>query len=249
MFYFFQDAIGIFICLVIICRKFNIPRKFKLFLILTYIYVYSKTLYCMEKIFRLFIHNNSPEIVVSTMYNNGFTFKHNFDKLPSHHTIFVCNHPYNPIDYTAYKLIPKKVAIVAGGLHFLAKYLCHKDEYILYNNNKNKNFNMLKDAIAAKIDTTSVLVFVENYKLLTSSSTIAPLRTGIFSIAQQLGVTVTPLVIDRVDTILGSITKQKFEIVVGETIMVTDPKHDSRTTRKFMVQHKRRLEKNKFLNI
>ena len=245
MLYFFEDAMAIFICLLVICRKFNIPRKVKLFLILTYIYVYYKTLYCMGKITRLFIQSNPDTI--STMYNNTFTFKHNFDKLPSHHTIFVANHPYDPIDYTAYKLIPKKIAIVAGGLHFLTKYLCHKDEYILYNNNKNKNFDVLKDAIAAKIDTTSVLVFVENYKLLTSSRTIAPLRTGIFSIAQQLGVTITPIVFDRVDNISGSITQQSFEIVVGDTNMVTDPKQDSRITRKFMLNHKRRLEKNKFV--
>ena len=62
---------------------------------------------------------------------------------------------------------------------------------------------------------------------------------------KDLNISITPLLIDSVRTSNGIINTQPFEIVIGETMMVTNVKCDCRNVRKFMLKEKRRLESNK----
>jgi len=182
------------------------------------------------------------------MYTNIFTLHHNFYKIPRYNTIFVSNHAYNPIDFCSIQLLPTKLCFIVGGIgtaKFIIKPLFGSSNHIFFNLNTNSNFDQIKEKIKEKIQQTSILVFVERFSLMESNKKIAPLRSGIFSIAKDLNIPITPLLIDSVRTTNGVIDKQPFELVIGDTMMVDVVKRDCRNVRKFMIKEKQRLESNK----
>ena len=249
MFYLFHEAVIIFILIIIITPKLSIHQKILLWGL--FLVIYSKSISILYNITSVIILGNLPvkkkiiNNIIISMFKNSFQFSHNFHKLPKQNTIFVANHPHNLVDYTAFKMLPMKVAIVAGGLHFLVNWSCEKGDYIFYNNNKNKNFNELKTKIQDKIKTMPILIFVENYKMLhltDKGRKVAKLRTGIFSIAKELNIPITPLVIDRIHESWGRVTQQPFRMIVGDTFNVTDPKMDAIKTHKFMNLQKSIME-------
>jgi hypothetical protein len=252
MLYFFHELFLIFIVLLVVGSVY-FNSKVLAFLLIIFFIIYRKTLYCFCCIIRLYFHGlrkNYTKIpkIIKEMYTNIFSIRHNFDKLPKYNTIFVCNHPYNPIDFCATKLLPIKFCGVVGGINvakFFIKPISGDSDYIFFNMNKSNNFNTIKTQIKEKIQQTSILVFVERYSLMVSQKNIAPLRSGIFRIAKDLNISITPLLIDSVRTSNGIINTQPFEIVIGETMMVTNVKCDCRNVRKFMLKEKRRLESNK----
>ena len=249
MFYIFHETI--IICLILFIITPKLPLYYRIILWGVFILFYNKSINILFTIIRVIIMGNLSinkkitDKIITNTYNNLFHFCHNFRELPQINTIFVANHPHNPLDYAAFKMIPKKVAIVAGGLHFLVRWTCDKNDYILFNNNKGKNFSELKDKIKDKIKHMSILVFVENYKsvsLTDSGRKIARLRSGIFSIAKDLNIPVTPLVIDRIHESWGRVHEQPFRMKIGKTFMVTNPKLNSLQTHKFMKLSKKLME-------
>ena len=242
MFYcFINETAIIFLLIMLITPKLKSYQKILLWGL--FLICYSKSILLLYKVIYVIILGNLPvkkkiiDNIISSNYKKIFAFSHNFHKLPNKNTIIVSNHPHNPIDYTAFKMLPKKIAIVAGGLHFFVRWTCEKDEYIFYNNNKNKNFDELKLKIQDKIKNMSILVFVENYKRIKYTNNgrkVARLRTGIFTIAKELNIPITPLVIDRIHSSYGMVTEQPFRMIVGDTFDVTDPTIDAINTHKFM---------------
>jgi len=76
---------------------------------------------------------------------------------------------------------------------------------------------------------------------------VGRVRKGLFSIAKQLGVTITPLAVDYIEHNIGMIPYQRFEIRVGDTFHVEDPLRESLRARKFFKKAISRFRKKKFM--
>jgi len=254
MYYFFHEVFIILIILLVITKKLKIYQIITIWGI--FIILYINTIKALKLVIYVIasgvISKNKKHlsIMIQNTYRNIFHFTDNFHMLPHGNTIIVANHPHNPIDYMAYKMLPKKVAIVAGGLHSLVNWTNNEDEHIFYNLYKSKNTKELKYKIKQKIKEMSILVFIENHKLIPlnyDGRKIAKLRTGIFHIAKELDIPITPLVIDRIHQSYGSIHQQPFRMVVGETFSVVDTKLSVSHTYKFMSDQKKLMEARKFI--
>jgi hypothetical protein len=251
MLYFFHELFLVLILLVIIGIIY-FDSKVLIILLLVFIILYRRTLYCFYCLINLYFYGlrkKYTEIpkIVTKMYTNMFNIHHNFHKLPKYNTIFVANHPYHIIDLCSIQLIPTKLCFVVGGTNvtkYIIKPICGTN-HIFFNMNIPNNFDNIKAQIKEKIHQSSIIVLVERYSLMISNKNIAPLRRGMFNIAKDLNIPITPLLLDSVRTTNGVIDRQPFEIVVGETMVVDDVKRDCRNVRKFMIKEKRRLELNK----
>ena len=249
MYYLFSEVINILIFLLLISSRLPIIQRILLWSF--YIIFYSKSILCLlltviVVINGIFTKNRTlPTNIIKYSYNNFFYFSHNFSKLPKENTIILANHPHNLLDYVAFKMLPMKVAIVAGGLHFLVSWTCNKDECILYNLYKKKNFDEIKEKIKEKIKEMPILMFVENHHKIPFNNNgrrIAKLRTGIFHIAHELNIPITPMVIDRIDSSFGIIHQQPFRMLIGPTFIVEDPDLVRRKTYRFMKTTKQFME-------
>ena len=171
-------------------------------------------------------------------FNNCVHLVSNFEMIPKHNTIFVANYPTTVVEYICFKLIPVDVAIiVANG--FIGSWtlcFCKTGQFIKLTSGKNNFDNLLKD-VKEKIKNMSIFVYVEDQtkkKQIGNKSIAYPLRKGIFEIACQLGLTVTPIFIDRVHIKNGLIEKRNFNISVGNTLKVKDAKDTAIQTYKFL---------------
>ena len=62
---------------------------------------------------------------------------------------------------------------------------------------------------------------------------ISKLRTGLFRIAKELNISITPISIDYINAVYGIIPNQNFRICVGETFKPTEIYNDIYKVRKF----------------
>jgi hypothetical protein len=143
-----------------------------------------------------------------------FNVKTNFENIPKHNTIFVVNYPKLFYDCLATMLIPKDIAIIMVNRwdtkntwgNFLFKPI--------YKEEKN-SYEYIKKQISKQIQKTSVLAYVMKPRSLT-------FRTGIFRIAKELNLTVTPIVMDTIKIENCQIIKQNFQIYIGDSFLVND---------------------------
>jgi hypothetical protein len=171
-------------------------------------------------------------------FNNCVNLTHNFQMIPNHNTIFLANYPTTVVEYICFKLLPLDVAIVVAN-GFIGSWtlcFCKTGQFIKLKGGKN-NFESLLDDIKEKIKHMSIFVYIEDQtrkKKISGDSIAYPLRKGIFDIAYQLGITITPLFIDRVKMRNGLIDKRPFRMLLGETMEVTNPKDTAIQTYKFL---------------
>ena len=78
---------------------------------------------------------------------------------------------------------------------------------------------------------------------------ISKLRSGMFSIAKELNVSVTPVCVDYIDTYFGAITNQNFRIRVGDTFMIDDTNISIQKTKKFFKETMKEFKKRKYEGI
>ena len=155
-------------------------------------------------------------------------FIHNFENnIPTENTIYVANYPWNEIEYLAQRLIPGNVCGVAFDSHVggLIRLIGSEEDFIVLPYKKGSTYELLRDKIKSKIKTMSIFGYVENCHLrLTNNEIGLPLRSGLFEIAKELNITITPIFISHQEYKYGKISDRKtFRMEVGETYTVDDP--------------------------
>lgn len=183
---------------------------------------------------------------VQSMLSSVMTIKHNFSKLPSTPSIIVVNYPCTYIDCFASMLIPKRISIVmADRCSTKLTWGVLLEDIILRKKKYGNSYEDVKNQIQKAIQKgRSVLAYVTTYTFHTDKRIyIGRVRTGMFRIAQELGVPITPIAFDYVKQNLGRIDNQNFQICVGETFNVTDPVKSSYKVNKFY-----RTKLSKFMN-
>ena len=148
-----------------------------------------------------------------------------YSLLPKHPTIFISNYPANHIEYIANTLLSKKMCLMIWGrvnTSKLVKLLYGKDSVIIVDKG---SFDKTQKTIMSKMkEGYSIFVYAENSysdrkdKIYTN----VPLRTGIFSIAKNIGATITPVVFDHIEHSFGFVKNNDYKIFVDKTRIVTD---------------------------
>ena len=170
------------------------------------------------------------DIPTRFLFNTCLTPIYSGHKLPEKPTIIMCNYPANYIEYLCNKLlhpIQNKgicfVILKAAVVQSRIVKLFYPDNCILFIA-KGGSFQHTLDLIKRKISQGySIFTYIEkDYYKRRDKYSISKLRSGMFTIAKTIGVTITPVVFDHIDHYAGLITQDTFRIHIGSTRLVKD---------------------------
>lgn len=187
---------------------------------------------------------------VTKLFKDCFNLRTNFDQLSSNPTIFVVNYPYSVWDYVTVSMIPHDIAYVMSDSWITRQTWARVMNDAVFRKKKNGNsYDDVKRQIEEKMNNgKSILAYVTTKEFKNEDWTyIGRVRTGMFRIAKDLGVSITPVAIDTVHSINGVICNQNFRMHSGEPITVDDPVSAARKVRKFFVRQLRDFSDTKFV--
>ena len=224
--------------LILIIMSIFIPRfKYIIYIILVIYYNNIKLLVDVStSVYKILYKynkqkdNNIVRNISIDIFNNNFRFIHNFDKIPKIPTIFVVNYVNDRVENIALCTFPiNTCSIFAGWLsplnNILTPIIFRKDKGNDYDNIKNKVLNMHNKGF-------HIFSYIERPCSSINYKGIGKIRSGMFSIAKELGISVTPVIIDRIQySNFGLLRKQNFQIYVGDSINVLDIKKSMRDTK------------------
>jgi len=197
--------------------------------------IYRNIIFNLPKI--LFNKKEYKNLTLNTFYKNQLILKHNFDNIPKFNTIFVANYPITKIEYMISNIIPVDICLVASSkISFLLNFFYNKENFILANVSNKNSYNNVEKKIKNKIKTKSIFSYVENIdgkkasksskyigRIGSGKNQICQFRTGMFNIAKNNNLPITPIFIDYiVVNENGYIPKQNLEIKIGPTQIMTD---------------------------
>lgn len=238
--------------IIVITIFFPIQFQYKMILLLIYVIILHKLLrilyYAGTHVPRILAGNKELyRSLVSNIFSKCFTLRHNFNTIPSHPTIFLSTYPITVLEYAIPSLIPRQICFLTSRRAEKALKLVYgPEEYLVFNDSKGNNYEYLREEIRKRIQTTSMFVYVEDKTQRIHDFHVGNMRKGMFHIAKELGVTITPLAVDGIIIENGVIPEQKFEVLLGPTQKVTDPITTMLDVRKFLLENKRYFQKTKF---
>ncbi len=181
------------------------------------------------------------------VFTRSMRFISNFDKLPTNPTIYLVNYPVTILEYALPSILPKPVCMVSSDRAKKLLSLAYEPEnFLVFDSRKKNNYENLRELIRERIKKVSLYVYVDDMSKRINDNHIGTLRKGMFYIANELGITITPIAMDTIATRHGIIPPQKFEVKVGDTQEVDDPKLTMYNVRKFLLDEKRRFSETKF---
>ena len=185
--------------------------------------------------------------MVNSIFRENFRFRHNFWRIPTEPTIFVATYPTSPIEYLAPALMPIPVCLIASQRAKGYMGRVYSESECGYLPDREDRYSMTKTKIKEKLKLMSVFMYVEDMSRSYGryGRNVGRLRKGAFWIAKELGVTVTPIVLDNVVD-WGMIPQQKYEVYIGPTMYVDDPLSTLIKVRTMMREKKTLFAANKF---
>ena len=181
---------------------------------------------------------------VNSIFRENFRFRHNFWRIPTEPTIFVATYPTSPIEYLAPALMPIPVCLIVSQRAKGVMSRVYSESECGYLPDGEDRYSMTKTKIKEKLKLMSVFMYVEDQSRRYGRN-VGRLRKGAFWIAKELGVTVTPVVLDNVVD-WGMIPQQKYEVHIGPTMRVSDPLSILIKVRTMMREKKTLFAKRKF---
>jgi len=234
MFFIAQFIVLLSLIIVVIFKTVK-KTKHKLILFMLVFLIYQDSWYIIInvllwlcKIAKGDCKNTITKNLTKNLLVTRTDFINNFEnKIPNKNTIYVANYPWNEIEYLAQRLIPGNVCGVAfdSFVGRLIRLTGSEEDFIVLPYKKGSTYELLRDKIKSKIKTMSIFGYVENCHLrLTNNEIGLPLRSGLFEIAKELNITITPIFISHQEYKYGKISDRKtFRMEVGETYTVDDP--------------------------
>ena len=195
------------------------------------------------------VDNDIPKSIVSRLFNKYFHYSSNIDSIPKHKTIYVSNYVSDRFENFACIMIPN-ISIILGDT-FVKTFKLHKVVCNLIARKPGKNqYDTVKKDIKTQYDSgSSVFAYIEEPSTVIGDG-IGRLRSGMFSIAKELNITITPVVFDHIEyNKFGMIYNQNYRIKVGDSFYVQDVKESKYKVRKFFRDTLKQFKKKKFENI
>jgi len=158
-------------------------------------------------------------LVAKNIYSN-FYLSENFKDLPKENSIIVCNYPSDFLEYFVKWLIPKYSVFVVikeiGG--FMEKIAGIKTLSV----KRGGGYEDLKIQIKEAIKHSSIFVYINQPEYRISKKCIGKFRTGMFSIAHELHIPITPIITDVIHQNKGYIPYQNYRIKIGKTEIISN---------------------------
>ena len=208
---------------------FSLSSRLKVILLL--IILFSKTLkasFILITILPLIICGGRYSMLRHTaeyIFHKCLRLHLDYSLLPKHPTIFISNYPANHIEYIANTLLSEKMCLMVWdrvNTAKMVKLIYGKDSVITVDKG---SFDKTQKTIMSKMkEGYSIFVYAENSYAYRKDKiyTNVPLRTGIFSIAKNIGATITPVVFDHIEHSFGFVKNNDYKIFVDKTRIVTD---------------------------
>jgi hypothetical protein len=153
------------------------------------------------------------------MFNISMKLNMNTDAIPHTPTIFVANYPSNYVEYLTQGLFGDKVCLVVYGPAIKLLQYIHGRSHLISVSEKKGQFSSTQDKIKKKLSQGyHIFCYVERkYHDRSNKYKTTGIRSGIFSIAKNIGCTITPIVIDHIDHFNGILDNPVFNIHVDKT--------------------------------
>lgn len=187
------------------------------------------------------------QTITENFLRRHFILSHNLSKLPTTSTILVCNYCHDRAENLVYLLLPTNCTLISAK--------CIQDVFGVIDNHiqkkeKKGTFNYIQKQVDEKMKAgNSIFAYVTSHKERRYGQ-VGDIRSGLFRIAQKLGVTITPLAIDHIYTTSSfHIPYQNFRIKVGVPQFVMDIEQSMKDTQKFFLEQLEYFTKNKFRGI
>jgi hypothetical protein len=178
-------------------------------------------------------------------FDENFRFSNEFNKLPEKPSIYVCNYCYDRVENFSYLTIPRKLSLI------LTKGNIEKFNVIqncIITNGKGDEYKFVKESIKKSVEQgRSIIVYISSHKQHIIGK-IGRIRSGIFRIAKELEVPVTPIAFDYIHQTYGYIPYQNFRVHVGHSFMVDNVENSMYNVRQFFKNKLKFFMKNKFRN-
>lgn len=186
--------------------------------------------------------------IVNNTFETHFRLHKEFEKFPSQPSILVCNYCKDRMENIACILFPVDIAIMMrDGLKKTMK-LNRIIKWPIYTKAKG-SYEDSKIQVAEHMSQgRHIFTYVTKYPRLRPDY-IPVVRSGMFSIAKELGVPVTPVCIDYIDTHFGAIPYQNFRIRVGDTFMVDQVNLSVHKAKKFFKETMTEFKQRKYEGI
>ena len=187
--------------------------------------------FCLNSLFTLITGKNRVNMsrMCRNLFVNHTEFKHNLGDIPKHPTIWILNYPQkNWIEYYTQSLLPQNYVFVANNRFgkILTQYY-GVDRIYTINFSKPENYDILKSQIKTILSRgINVCMYFDtkvDYKGIKKHKyTLQTPRKGIFNIARELNVEITPIVMDHLYISAGIIPPQNYQIYVGKSLKINN---------------------------
>ena len=196
-------------------------------IILVLIYITNKVL-LSSLLFTLFLFKMIVLKDYSSYRNIGKLFFNRTFGLPSKPTIFISNYPSDFIEYTIPGLFEGKISIML----FKDAYkklvnIFGKDRLICIDLDSKNQFQQTKNDIQDKINKGySIYLYPERkYYNRKNIYELTEFRSGIFHIAKELNISITPIIIDHFQ-FENVIFSNRYNIYIDKSIIITNVEED-----------------------
>ena len=175
------------------------------------------------------------------LFYTHFNYKHNFYNLPTKPTIYVANYVMDRIENISCILIPTRLCVIMGS-GFIDHFKLNKIVKYTHATRKHSGeYQEVKSSIKNKLNSgISVFSYISRPFI---SNHIGKVRSGMFRIAKELNVTITPIYFDYIKHSYGVIPFQDFNIVVGDTFYVNNIELSVYRTKLFFKKNRKKLNK------
>jgi hypothetical protein len=243
--------------LFIVILLLPIGRNIKIVLLAFYVFMFNINLKFMTRIVSwaingyngYYISEKDDTVIredVTDLFKSAFRFHDNFGKLPDKPGIIVCNYIWDRLENLASIIIPRNLAIVGSAKFMKNSKINYLIKHFIITNENGNSYERMKLEIKNHID-NGRYVFAYVSKPVTHDHYISKLRSGMFRIAKELNIPITPLAVDYIDSYYGIIPYQNFYMHVGETFYIDDVDSDMYRMRKFFTERVQFFKKNKYI--
>ena len=167
--------------------------------------------------------------IPKNIFTRNFRLIENFKDLPKSPSILVVNYCQSRMEFLAFKLIPVDFSFIYA--YRLKNIISIYFDNPIYKKTDQNSFQDIKKEI--QNHTNSGRYIVSYVSIPTHHLGINRMRSGIFRIAKELNIPITPVCIDYIHNFFGYIPSQNFQIKIGETFYVQDIQESVNKTRNF----------------
>jgi len=208
----------------------------------------SEVKFILKLIYTSIFNNKLINIANLMTSHDKVIFINNIDRIKTFNfpVMFVSNYPSCLIEYSLHTYFDSLLLIGTAPAKNLSFFI-DQNKILPVDIHSKKSFDYVKKIIDENvlIKKNNVFSYVEKLERNVLYD-ISPLRSGIFTICNELKIPVVPVVIDKLIHHNGIILKQNFRIYVGQPHLIQNVKNFIKNLRLFYSKKLKNFAKNKF---